>query len=1084
MKNVLILMCVLATGMLYAGQTARFMAEPDIHGDTVVFVYEGDIWSVPVSGGEAVRLTSFPGDESNPKFSPDGKWIAFAGEYDGGTAVYRMPSEGGEPVRLTYNGGGATPVAWTPDGDRIVFTSFMKTFIYRDPKLFSIRGDGTAPEQLPVDRGVLVGFNQDGSEMLYCRKGLPEYQWKRYRGGRYVDIWRFNFKNGQFTPVSDFVGKNAYPMWIGNDMIFLSDQGEHKISNLYRQNLETGSVQQLTHYDRLDVMMPETDGERVIYVQNGTLHVMDAHSGAISDLDITVPSDRWQVRNRLINPKDYVQSMDVDGSAETVVFEARGDVYVIDVESGEARNISESPGTRERLPKLSPDGDFVCFFSDKTGEYQLYRQSVNGGPWIQLTDGMFAFPYRPAWSPDGKKILFSTKEFAIYVVDVATRKLTKVDSYHQLKNDEFYWEIDDYGWAPDSDWLCYTTVAENRNGVVRLFRLSDGKRVQVTDDFYDNLYPRFDSNGGYLYFASSRNFDVQMDFYEDNHVIMTPYQIVAVQLEAGLTPPFMEDDREKSVTDKEETPFRIDVEGLSSRLYPVPVPAGNVFYLKAGKGRIAWFSAERFTDDLYDVIYKPGRRNAMTLHIFDMETEKEVRLEGTFNDFRLSANGDGLVVRQRDDYLVNTLDAAYKAKKAGDRVSLDKMVYKVDTYAEFNQIFSDTWRWWRDFFYDSNMHGQDWKTLGERYRAWIPYLSSRQELNWLLSQMVGEVCVGHAYIGGGDRYEMRAPEDTARQFAGSLGADLVPDRSAGRYRFETIFGPTPYNLDVTGPLSRPDIEVNPGDYLIAIEGQNVTDTDNYFKLMQVTRGQKIRITVSDLPDGKSPRTYEIEPVYSERALRYAHWLAGNIEYVLKKTNGRVGYMHINNMSDTGIGEFDKFWRAFRYKEGIIIDMRRNSGGWTEYFLIDKLERKQVAFNVLTGMNPMRYPGSTSTAKYVAISNEYNGSDGEAFIEHFKARKLGKVVGVPSWGGLVGIINGQATMDNGYVFQPNNSFYGKEGQWWVENRGAMPDVVIDNDPGAVMEGRDPQLDKAIQVVLQDIENNPEPKLPPVPDYPVR
>lgn len=1079
------LVCVWVSGMVFAAQPARFMSEPDIHGDTVVFCYEGDLWTVSATGGEAVRLTSYPGAESHPIFSPDGNWIAFSASYDGSQALYKMPAAGGEPIRLTFNGGGATPVAWTPDGERVVFTSFMKTFIYRDPKLFAIRADGTAPEQLPVDRGVLVGFNRDGSEMLYCRKGMPEYQWKRYRGGRYVDIWRYNFKTGAFTAVTDFVGKNAYPMWIGDDMYFVSDRGNHKISNIYRKNLATGTTEAITAYDNLDVMMAETDGKQIVFVQDGFLHVLNTANGTIADLTVTVPSDRWRVRNRVINPKDYIHSMDVSSNGEQAVFEARGDIVVVDTDTdAQAQNLSNSAGTRERLPKVSPDGDYVCFFSDKSGEYQLYRQSIKGGPWVQLTDGDYKFPYRPVWSPDGKRILFGTKDFAIYVVDVADKKTTRVDAYNQLKNDEFSWEIDDYGWAPDSDWLCYTTVAENKNSVVRLFRVSDGKRVAVTDDFYDNLYPRFDMNGDYLYFASSRNFDIQMDFYEDNHVVMTPYQVVAVQLQAGQKPPFMDKDTDEKKGKDEETPFSVDVAGLSNRMFPLPVDAGNVFYLKAGKGKVAWFSADRFTEDLYDVVFKPGRRTSMTLNIFDMASEKLVQMEGKYNDFRLSADGSTMIVRQRGDYKVTGLDQAFSSKKAGDTVSLDKLTYQVDSYAEFNQIFNDTWRWWRDFFYDANHHGNDWQALGDQYRAWIPYLSSRQDLNWLLSQMVGEVCVGHAYIGGGDSNAMREPSQNAELFTGYLGADLVPDSKVNRYRLDTVFGPTKYNLDVTGPLSRPDVDVKAGDYLIAIDGNDIKAEDNYFKYLQVVRGQQIDVTVSDKPDGTNSRTYTVEPTRSERNLRYVRWLAHNIDHVLEKTGGKVGYMHINNMSDTGIAEFDKFWRAFRYKDGIIIDMRRNSGGWTEYFLIDKLERKQVAFNVLTEMNPMRYPGAASTARYVALSNEYNGSDGEAFIQHFKARNLGKVVGVPSWGGLVGIINGQPTLDNGYVFQPNNSFYGQEGEWWVENRGALPDIEIDNDPASVMAGKDVQLDKAIEVILSDIAADTREKLPPVPAYPVR
>ena len=1097
-KMVFSAVVVMLAGLVFgAAPVARFMAEPDIYGNRIVFSYEGDLWTVNASGGEAKRLTSFPGTESSPKFSPDGKWIAFSGSYDGAQAVYKIPADGGEPVRLSWNPAGARVLDWTPDGKRIVFASYMKTFIYRDPKLFSVKADGSAPEQLPLDRGVLVGFKGDGSEMLYCRKGNPEYQWKRYRGGEYVDIWRYNFKSRKFSPVTHFVGKNTYPMWFQNRMLFVSDRGPHKVCNVFEKDLESGAVKQLTHYDKLDVMMAGHDAGRMVYVQDGNLHVLDVANATVKDVPVTLPSDRWRVRNRVINPKDYVHFMDVSNDGKTALLEARGDVYVIPSDKkADTLNLSATSASRERLPRISPDGKWVCFFSDKTGEYQLYRQSIGGGPWLQLTDGRFAYPYRPVWSPDGKKILFGTKFFRIYVVDVATKKLTKVDEYHQLKNDEFYWEIDDYDWAPDSDWLCYTKVAENRNSVVELYRLSDGKRVALTDDFYDNLNPRFDKNGDYLYYLSSRNFNVQMDIYEDDHILNSPYTPVAVQLKAGMKPPFAdlsaaktekkaEKESGKKGKKAEKAAFRIDLKGLAARSFPLPVKPGNDLYLKAGNGKVLWGSVDKWVEHDYDTVFKPNRFTRVWLHIFDMGKKKEVKLPGQVQDFRLSPDGSQLITHRGDGYHVTALDQAFNQKKFGDVLSLSKMVYRVNTLAEYNQIFSDAWRWWRDFFYDKNLHGHDWKKLGAQYRSYIPYVTSRNGLNWLISQMVGEVCVGHAYIFGGDVNAVRLPKNRAEIHPALLGADLVPDHKAKHYRFATVFGPTKYNLDVTGPLSRPDVKVAAGDYLIAINNHKISDTDNWYRYLQVVPGERVSVTVSPSPDGKDAQSYRIKPVFSERRLRYDHWLAHNIDYVLKKTNGQVGYMHINDMSDAGIGEFDKFWRAFRYKKGIIIDVRRNSGGWTEYFLIDKLERKMVAYNVLTGMNPMRYPGAASTAKYVAISNEYNGSDGEAFVEHFKALKLGKVVGVPSWGGLVGIINGQLTVDNGTVYQPNNSFYGKEGKWWVENHGADPDIVVDNDPASVMAGKDPQLDKAIAVVLEEIRKEGKPEIPlHHPPYPIR
>jgi tricorn protease len=407
------------------------------------------------------------------------------------------------------------------------------------------------------------------------------------------------------------------------------------------------------------------------------------------------------------------------------------------------------------------------------------------------------------------------------------------------------------------------------------------------------------------------------------------------------------------------------------------------------------------------------------------------------------------------------------------------MNYLVDTYAEWNQIFSDTWRWYRDFFYDPGMHGRDWKAMGERYRSYLPALSSRSQLNWVLSQMVGELCVSHTYVGGGDMGP--GQNISSPVFTGWLGADLVPDRKAGVYKIAKIYGPTEHNMSLTGPLLRPDLDIHEGDYLLAINGQPLKVSEDFNKMLQIVQGQKVSIAVGRTPSMEGAKTYDVTPIRYDGSLRYFRWLTDNINHVLKASDGKLGYMHINAMGSGGLAEFDKFWRAFRYKDGIIVDVRRNSGGWVEYFLIDKLERKMVAYNVLKNMTPFRYPGTASSAHYVALSNENNGSDGEAFIEHFKARKLGTVIGVPSWGGLVGIVNAQTTIDNGSVNQSNNAFYGQEGKWLVENHGADPDILLENDPASMVAGKDVQLDKAIEVLLKKIKDEPF-TFPPRPAYP--
>ncbi|MEW6743951.1 MAG: S41 family peptidase [Planctomycetota bacterium] len=1094
---------------LSAGVRGRFMQFPDIHGDKIVFTYEGDLWTVPATGGTAQRLTSHPGTEEAAKFSPDGNTLVFTGPYDGGSNLYVMPAAGGPPQRVTYMASGVQAVAWTRDGKKIVFRSSHENTFRPITRLYQVSPEGEMPERLPIERGILCSFSPDGSKLAYNRKGREEYYWKRYKGGQYTDIWLYDFVSQEFTPLTDYVGKNAYPMWIGNRMYFVSDRGPAGIANLYTYDFATKAVQQVTRFEDFDVQMPSTDGKSIVFLQAGYLHVMDVTSElrrAVRQVDVELPSDRWQLMPRTINPKDYIHSMNVANDGKLAVFEARGDLFLVPKdENAPTRNLTRSPGTRERFPQISPDGKKVAFFSDRSGEYQLYLMALEGDlDWEPITTELDRTVYHLEWSPDGTKILFGNKDFSLFYVDVGTRELTKIDGSNQLKNDEFYWEVSDYCWSPDSRWVAYSFVQFNRNNRVFLYSLEQGKSFPITEDFYDCLNPTFDAKGDHLYFLSYRNFDVRIDVFEDNHVIPNPVQVMLVQLKAGQKPPFLKEPAvpvdaaaaagaapvapaegapaaAAAPEKKAETePFRIDLAGIENRIFPLPVKAGNYFYLKAGKGIVTWAATDDFGDSEIEEIFTPSGADKWSLRLFDIGAEKETTVEVTVSDWRLSPNREQMIIKKGGTYHVSAVEKVASSKSLGDKLNLDRMSYEVQPRAEWMQIFSDTWRWYRDFFYDPGMHGRDWKKMGDTYRTWVNDLSSRGELNWLLSQMVGELCVSHTYVGGGDYGPQRQPESTA--FTGYLGADLSPDPS-GYWRLTRLFGPTPYNRDLTGPLARPDINVKERDFLIAIDGQALKVPDNPYRLLQVTRGQKVKVTINSQPSPEGARTYELEPIRSEYGLRYNRWIADNIEHVLAATTGDVGYIHLTAMGASNIAQFDRYWRAFRTKKGLIIDVRGNGGGWTEYFMIDKLERKMVAYNVLKNMEPFRYPGSTTNAHLVVLTNEYNGSDGEAFVQHFKARKLGTVIGVPSWGGLVGIVNGQRTIDNGTVHQSNNAFFGREGAWWVENHGADPDILLDNDPKSATAGQDLQLERAISFLLEKIKAEPF-KFPERPPYPVR
>ncbi len=881
---IVILAILVIAAAAVAADEGRFFTYPTIHSDTIVFTYESDLWSVAAKGGVAARLTTFPGTESFAKLSPDGKWLAFTATYDGAAAVYLMPSEGGAPVRLTYNPGGAQVVAWTPDGSEIVFRSSFENVVGRDPNLFSVGVKGGAPVRLPLDRGVLVSFIPEKHQFLFCRRGNEEYYWKRYKGGQYQDIWLYDAAAKTYTPVTDYVGKNSYPMWVGGLMYFVSDRG-NGISNLYTQKLGTKDAAPVTKYDDFDVMMPHTDGRSIVYVQDGRIHVLDVASGADTRISVKVPSDRWALRDRVINPKDYIQTAGVADGGQAVVLAARGDVFRVPTGRGPAENLSGTPGTREMYPALSPDGKTVAFFSDRSGDYQLYTQPAAGGDWTQITTGLDRTVYKLLWSPDGRKILFGNKDYAIFWVDLATKKLVKADSSNQMKNDEFTWEIARLrlvarlpvdrlqlrpGQPQQPDLPLRHRDREEDRSDDRLLRqplpgLRRERRLPLL-----RLEPELRPAHGFLR-GQPRHRDPPAGHGRPAPGRRGP----ALRRRAR---------REGRQEGRAPCPSASTRRAWSSGPSRCPSPPATTSTSRPGRARSSGSrstsSPRTNTRTSSSPRARPSGRSTSSTWPAARTRPSTARSATS----RCRPTASTLLVRRDADVFTTAVDKAFASKSAGDKLDLAGLVYKVDLQKEWHQIFNDAWRWYRDFFYDAGiarprLEGHGRQVPGLHPRA---VLAGRAQLGPVPD---GRRAVRLAHLRR--RRRLRARRDTRPRpvFTGLLGADLVADKASGLYKLARIYGPTDINLNLTGPLVRPDIAVKEGDYLLAIDGAPLKAGDDYFKLLQTTAGKKIKVTVNAAPSMTGAKTYEIEPVRSDAQMRYFRWIDDNIKAIDKATGG-------------------------------------------------------------------------------------------------------------------------------------------------------------------------------------------------------
>ena len=1078
----------LLVGLLLVAVTAaraedtRLLRFPAIHGDRIVFSYAGDLYSVSASGGVARRLTSDQGYEMFARFSPDGREIAFTGQYDGNTEVYLMPAEGGAPKRLTFTatlgrddvsdrmGPNNIVMAWRDDGT-IVYRSRMHEVNDFKGMLFAAPREGGTSEQLPLPRGGFCSFSADGKIMTYNRVFREFRTWKRYRGGQADDVWLYDFASRTTTNLTNNPAQDIIPMLRGNTVYFASDREETGRMNLYSIDIGTKQTRKLTNFTEYDVKFPSLGDNAIVFENGGYIHVLDLDTEKVRRVPVTIQEDFAIGRGGLRDVSGEITNFEIAPDGSRALFGARGDIFTVPAKHGNIRNLTATPGVHERNSKWSPDGTWIACVSDASGEDELYLVPQNGrGTSVQLTSGGDTYKYRAVWSPDSKKLLWSDRKQRLQYVDVDSKAVTLVAQTTAF-------EITDYAWSPDSRWIAYAKPEEMRMTTIQHFSLDSKKTAEVTDGWFSSFSPAFSPDGKYLFFVSNRSFSPMYGQTEWNHIYVDMARIYLVTLAKTTASPFAptsdevnvqtaakEEKKDKDTKEKEETkeqkPVTVDSDGIQERIAVIPVtPSGYDGLACVG-------------DKLYYT--RHGRNDSKTqLVLYELDKQKETEL-GEVDGYEISADGKKMLVAQGGSYSIIDLPTA--KIDLSEHLNVADMRVILDRKAEWNQIFNECWRQMRDFFYDPSLHRVDWPLMKKRYGALLPFVNHRADLTYIIGEMIGELNIGHAYVGGGDYPHA----DRVQQ--GLLGAKLARDADSKYYRITEILRGQNWEENLRSPLTEIGVDVKQGDYIIAVNAASTAEMKDINEALWNTAGKQVSLTVNSSPKEAGARNVVVVPTADERDLYYFNWVQRNLEKVTKATGGRVGYVHIPDMGADGLNQFVKYYYPQTRKDALIVDVRGNGGGNVSQQIIERLRREVAMIDISRNTAYSPDPDGTIVGPKVMLLDEFSASDGDIVAYRFKKYKIGPVVGKRSWGGVVGIRGTLPLLDGGFLNKPEFSRYDAEGKEWImEGKGVEPDIYVDNDPAKEFDGVDQQLDKAIEVVLGLLKANP-PAVPPPPPYP--
>jgi tricorn protease len=1046
-----------------AYEDARLMRFPDINGNLIAFVYAGDIWTVPADGGDARRLTSHKGLELFPKISPDGNWIAFSAEYTGSRQVFVMPSKGGTPKQLTfYNDVGPMPqrggfdyvvLGWTADSKKVLFRGNRTEYGDRMGRYYLASLDGGLEEELPIPYGGFADLSPDNKKMAFVHIDREFRTWKRYKGGRASNVHIYDLVNNTSEKITDWVGTDHIPTWYGDKIYFTSDRDLWL--NVHSYDTKTKETHQLTFHDHFDVMWPSGSNGQLVYEVGGYLFKLNLETNRETRVPVNIFYDNQLTLPYFKNVKDNMHSMAISPSGNRVLFDARGDIFSVPAGEGTIHNLTNTQGVRAVFPTWSPDGKHIAYFSDQTDEYEIYllENKENAKP-RRLTTGSKGWKYQAKWSPDSRYLVFFDRSMKLQLIDVNTGAISIIDQPGTF-------EILSYNFSHDSRWLTYTNSNSNGQSSIWVYDIEKQQRHQLTNYTFSDSNPVFSQCGNYIFFTSNRDFNLTFSSFEFNYLYNNATRMYSLHLTHD-SPRLFEprETNENGGDDNDKGPAKkdvvtIDVNNADRRIVAIPLPAGSYGGLQTVESGLVYF-----TD------------SGMNLYKYN-EQKNELIMAG-IRSAMVSADGKKFLYGQRGDYGVAELKPG-QAAGAG-KLNLDNMTMRIDPREEWEQIFRDGWRIYRDFFYVGNLHNVDWDGFYEKYSRMLPYVNHRFDLDYMLGEMIAETNTGHAYVDYGDF------ERVDRVQNGLLGADLKPDANSNRFVISKIYEGENWNESRRSPLTMQGIDIREGNYLLAIEGNNVTTSDNPYRFLENRVNIATRITVSDVADGRNPRTYTIHPIASELELKYFDWVNTRREMVDRLSGGRIGYIHVPNTAQDGTRELSRGMYAYHDKDALIIDERFNGGGFIPDRLVELLTRKTYAKWHMHGRDPMRTPGVAHDGPKAMLINQYSSSGGDAFPYFFRKNKLGTIIGTRTWGGLVGMTGNARLADGGYIGVPRFGIYNQKGEWIIEGIGIYPDIEVYDEPHLVAAGKDPSLEKAIELLLKELEENPPSpwKVPADPD----